>query len=156
MFDISNSFPPTLVEGHTSACPDIWNLTFTPSGKRLLAVNGTTQIYEYFVASADIWPPKLVASMPSDGGTVAPGGPVICYLSEPMDISTISGATVTAVSQPDGAPVAGSVASAHAGTVVTWTPAQPLAAGGYKLTLGGPKDSAGNQLPEKSITFVVQ
>jgi hypothetical protein len=156
MFDISNSFPPTLVEGHTSACPDIWNLTFTPSGKRLLAVNGTTQIYEYFVASADIWPPKLVASMPSDGGTVAPGGPVICYLSEPMDISTISGATVTAVSQPDGAPVAGSVASAHAGTVVTWTPAQPLAAGGYKLTLGGLKDLAGNQLPEKSITFVVQ
>lgn len=156
IFDIANSFPPTLVEGHTSACPDIWNLAFMPSGRRLLAVNDTTQVFEYFIAAADTWPPRLVASIPSAGGALAPGGPLTCYFSEPMDLSTISGATVTAFSQPDGAPVAGSVASAHAGTVVTWTPAQPLAAGGYKLTLSGLKDSSGNQLPEKSITFVVQ
>lgn len=149
-----------LLPDHTVQVSHLGCFAYEPHGRWGYVLSGNasgtqTTLYRLFVSHTDTWPPRLRATIPAEGGVSPPTGPLTCYLSEPMNTQTINDATVT-VKNDQNQLVPGVIQSAHAGTVVTWTPNPALTAGTYILTLDGLLDESANPLAPKTLTFSVQ
>lgn len=98
---------------------------------------------------ADTTPPAVVSANPSSGATgVAVGTTVAVTFSEPVNSAalTLKGAA--------GATIAGTAAMDGPATTLTFTPAQPLAAGVlHTVEVSGARDVAGNVMIPSAWTF---
>ena len=144
------------INGHTVAVASPDGVFFEPHGRWSYVFDwNDDRLLKLYVASSDTWLPTLRASIPADGASVDPAGPLTFYLSEPMDLSTINTATVAVTEDASGDAITGSVVTHHKGTVVLWTPDTSLTAGNYTATLSGLLDEAGNALTARSVHFTV-
>ena len=110
----------------------------------------------------DTTPPTVLTTIPVAGATgVSPTTPISASFSEPMDLATLTSATVTLVQSGTSTAIGGTVTYDGPSKTVTLRPASALTAGiGYTATVkggpGGAKDLAGNPLAtDKTWAFTV-
>jgi len=160
VFDVTyqSPGPPAIVEGHSPSGVYAQDLFFDPSGLSSYALLGNA-LQRLFVADTDIWPPKVTATIPGEGGDWPVGAEhYTLYLNEPMNLSTITSSTVTVdkIVNNNPQPVAGTITTKHLGTVVEWIPSAALSTGTYTLHLTGLEDEAHNPMVPRVFHFGVQ
>lgn len=97
--------------------------------------------------------PRLVASLPADGGMrVAVEGLIALRFSKPLRVETVSASTV-ALSSSQGE-VSAKIVPAEGGMLAFVTPLMPLSPDTlYSLSLNGPTDHKNNALPPTTLSF---
>ncbi|MEJ2368965.1 MAG: Ig-like domain-containing protein, partial [Acidobacteriota bacterium] len=131
--DTANAAP---IDGRAAPVPSPVQILFEPHGRWSYVLDSADETLDsLFVGEPDIWAPRLNASIPNDGGSMQPDGPLTLYLSEPMSTASISSAGVAVTQDSTGQAVSGTLTTRHEGTVVTWTPSAALAAGNYTVTV---------------------
>jgi hypothetical protein len=132
----------------------LFTLTISTGAKNLVGTSLAVNYVSTFTtgATADTTDPTVISTSPAANAIgVALNQKIAATFSEAMDPSTVVAANVT-VTAPGPVAVVGSVA--YAGTTVTFTPTNPLAANTlYTLKIStGAKDLAGNPLASNFVS----
>jgi phosphodiesterase/alkaline phosphatase D-like protein len=106
----------------------------------------------------DTQAPTVTAVSPADGAAgVDPASRVTARFSEPLDASTVTGATFTLTPAGATSPVTAVVTLDAAGDTATLDPSADLAAGTtYTARVSGVRDRAGNPAADRTWTFTTE